>query len=116
MLVLTTNHKIGDIVYVVDGCVRRGVVKQVNFTQSGSEFILSYDILYDGFTFNSNVISDLIHDVGSPTFGSPATSSGSPFIGSPQLLASVAVQEVENGGDIFTSKSAALTAFGETLA
>jgi hypothetical protein len=117
MLVLTTNHKIGDVVYVVDDCVRRGIVQQVNFTQSNSAFVLSYDILYDGFTFNTNVVSEVVFGVGSPTpFGSPETSSGSPFSGSPQLPLGVAVQEVENGGDIFTNKATALSAFGDTLA
>ena len=116
MLLLTTNHKVGDIVYVVDNCVRRGIIKQVNFTESTTAFALTYDILYDGFSFNTNIDSSVVYDVGSPTFGSPALSSGSPFAGSPQLSASIAVQEVANGGDIYLTKTEALTAFGETLA
>ena len=117
MIILTTNHKVGDEVYVVDDCVRRGVVQQVNFTQSGTAFVLSYDVLYDGFTFNTNVVSTVLYDVGSPTvFGSPAVSSGSPFVGSPLLASKIEVIETTNGGEIYVDKDTALAAFGDTLA
>jgi len=117
MINLTTNHKVGDEVYVEDDCVRRGTVRQVNFAQSGTAFVLSYDILHDGFTFNTNVISTVLHAVGSPTvFGSPAVSSGSPFVGSPLLTLEVVVIETTNGGEIYTDKDTALAAFGDKLA
>ena len=119
MIVLTTNHKVGDEVYVVDDCVRRGIVRQVNFAQSGTAFVLSYDVLYDGFTFNTNVVSTVLYNVepvGSPVFGSPLISSGSPFVGSPLLTVGVVVIETKNGGEIYTDKDTALTAFGDKLA
>lgn len=122
MIILTTNHKVGDEVYVVDDCVRRGIVKQVNFAQSDTAFVLSYDVLYDGFTFNTNVVSTVLFDVGSPIFGSPIfgspflVSSGSPFVGSPLLTVEVTVIETRNGGEIYTNKNTALTAFGDKLA
>ncbi len=104
MIVLTTNHKVDDIVYVVADCVRRGTVKQVNFAQTSSAttpFTLSYEILYDGFSINTTVAS-VINPVGSP-------------VGSP-LHATTTLGEDANAGGIFTDKAAALTAFGVTLA
>ncbi len=128
MIILTTNHKVGDAVYVVEDCVRRGIVQQLNFAQqndSDENFTLSYDILYDGFTFNANVISSVDFNisgpgspvaVGSPVrSGSPLGSPGSGGVGSP-LQFTIAVEEVTNGGEIYTDKDAALTAFGEILA
>ena len=121
MIILTTNHKVGDSVYVVDDCVRRGVVRQLNFAQQNDSdeiFTLSYDILYDGFTFNTNVISSVDFNIsgsGSPAAVGSPVNSGSP-LGSPSLQLTVAVAEVSNGGDIFTDKDTALTAFGEKLA
>lgn len=123
MLQLTTNHKVGDSVYVVTDCVRRGIVQQVNFAQnnvSTDRFDLSYDILYDGFAFNTNVVSAVDFAVG--VLGSPAGSSGSPLgspgaggLGSPDNFNLIVDEEI-NGGGIYVSKSAALTAFGDGLA
>jgi len=130
MIILTTNHKVGDSVYVADDCVRRGVVQQLNFDQqndSSNQFNLSYDILYDGFTFNTNVISSVDFNitgpgspnsggVGSPVkSGSPLGSPGAGGVGSP-LQFTVAVAEVTNGGEIYTDKDTALAAFGDNLA
>ncbi|KKL75754.1 hypothetical protein LCGC14_2051690, partial [marine sediment metagenome] len=73
MIVLTTNHKVNDIVYVVADCVRRGIVKQVDFSQISSAttpFTLAYEILYDGFSINT-IVASVINPVGSPFAGSP---------------------------------------------
>ena len=128
MIILTTNHKVGDEVYVVASCVRRGIVQTVNFTQqndSTNQFTLSYDILYDGYSFNTTVSSSVDYNisglgspraVGSPAqSGSPLGSPGSGGVGSPRIF-TVAVEEVTDGGDIYSDKDAALLAFGETLA
>jgi len=126
MIVLSTNHKVGDVVYVSSDCVRRGIIKQINFVSQsvlGTPYTLSYDILYDGFSFNTTVASAIdfnIAGTGSPrAVGSPTVSPGSPVgsphpFGSPQL--SLALEEEINGGDIYTTKTAALNAFGDTLA
>jgi hypothetical protein len=128
MIFLTTNHKVGDVVYVVGSCVRRGIVQKATFCQqndSDNQFALSYDILYDGFTYNTEVESEVdfnISGTGSPrAVGSPV-SSGSPLgspapggVGSP-LAFTIAAEEITNGGDIYSDKNAALTAFGDTLA
>jgi len=132
-ILLTTNHKVDDVVYVVDGCVRRGIVKQVNFTQQDTTtpFVLTYDVLYDGFAFNTNIESDVNYNatgltwpVGSPTVlvGSPIR-VGSPSVGSPitntfgsPLPDSITVIEKSNGGGIYVLKADALAAFGDTLA
>ncbi len=123
MLQLTTNHKVGDDVYVVTDCVRRGIVQQLNFAQNNvktDRFDLSYDILYDGFSFNTNVVSAV--DFGIGVLGSPAGSSGSPLgsprpggVGSPDGFNLIVDEEI-NGGGIFRDKDAAVTAFGDTLA
>lgn len=123
MLILTTNHKVNDIVYVVDDCVRRGVVRQVNFAQQNDEdvpFTLSYDIAYDGFSFNTTVTSAV--DFAVPGAGSPLQ-IGSPQVGSPlaningsPLPDSIVIEEETNGGGIYKVKGAALNAFGDTLA
>lgn len=120
-ILLVTNHKVDDEVYVVDDCVRHGVVKQVNFTQqdvAATPFVLSYDILYDGFTFNTSVTSGVNYNatgspqlIGSPVVGSPTQN----VFGSP-LPTSITVEEKTNGGGIYIVKNDALTAFGETLA
>ena len=129
MIILTTNHKVGDIVYVVEDCVRRGVVQRLDFAQqndSANQFTLSYDILYDGFTFNTTVNSEVdfaISGPGSPrAVGSPVQSGGSPLgspgaggVGSP-LQFTVATEEINNGGGIYTDKDTALAAFGDNLA
>lgn len=128
MIILTTNHKVGDIVYVIGSCVRRGIVQTVNFAQqndSDNLFTLSYDVLYDGYTYNTTVDSTVdfnISGTGSPRAvgsppqsGSPLGSPGSGGVGSP-LQFTVAVEESTNGGDIYTSKAAALAAFGDVLA
>ena len=128
MIILTTNHKVGDIVYVIGSCVRRGIVQAVNFQQqndSSDQFSLSYDILYDGYSYNVTVDSEVNYNLsgsGSPlAVGSPAKSGspiGSPLpggVGSPHQF-TVTVAEVANGGDIYTNKDTALTAFGDTLA
>ena len=133
-ILLTTNHKVDDVVYVASDCVRRGIVKQVDFTQqdvSETPFILLYGILYDGFSFNTNVPSSVnFNETGlMPTVGSPAVVIGSPArIGSPEvgspttnafgspLPLSLTVIEKTNGGGIYTNKTAALAAFGDTLA
>lgn len=121
MILLTTNHKVDDVVYVVDNCVRRGTVKQVNFTQQDTSlpFVLTYDILYDGFSFNTNIESEVNYNAT----GSPALAVGSPVVGSPltntfgsPLPLSVTVVEKTDGGGIYTVKATALTAFGDTLA
>ena len=128
MIYLTTNHKVGDVVYVIGSCVRRGIVQSVTFSQqndSDDQFNLSYQILYDGYSFNTTVASEVdwnISGAGSPrAVGSPVK-SGSPLgspapggVGSP-LEFTIAVEEITNGGDIYTDKNAALTAFGDTLA
>lgn len=122
MIILLTNHKVGDSVYVVEDCVRRGVIQQLNFTQqndASEQFTLSYDILYDGFTFNTTVNSVVVFNVtgvGSPlTVGSPLQSSGSP-LGSPATPSQFTVSEINNGGGIYTNKDPALAAFGDKLA
>lgn len=127
MIILTTNHKVGDDVYVVDNCVRRGIVQTVNFAQlddSDNRFTLSYDILYDGFSFNTTVDSSVDYGVSAgsprvvgspPRHGSPLGSPSSGGVGSPRQFV-VAVEEVDNGGGIYINKNAALTAFGDTLA
>ena len=128
MIILTTNHKVGDDVYVVDDCVRRGIIQTVNFAQqndSENQFTLSYDILYDGFSFNTTVNSAVDYNisgagsplaVGSPAKnGSPLGSPGPGGVGSPRAF-TVTVEEVANGGGIYVDKNAALAAFGDTLA
>lgn len=129
MLLLTTNHKVGDDVYVLTDCVRRGIVQQINFAQNNDvndRFDLSYDILYDGFAFNTNVVSAVdfgIAGAGSPLkLGSPAPSAGSPLgsprsggVGSPDGF-NLIVDEKTNGGGIYNNKDTAVTAFGDTLA
>lgn len=105
MIVLTTNHKVNDIVYVISDCVRRGVVKQVDFSQTTSAttpFTLAYEVLFDGFSINTTVAS-VINPVGSPLTGSP-------------LPATITLGEDANAGGIFTDKDTALTAFGVILA
>ena len=128
MIYLTTNHKVGDVVYVVGSCVRRGTVQKVTFCQqndSDNQFALSYQILYDGYSFNTEVESEvdwIVSGAGSPrAVGSPVGTSGSPLgspapggVGSP-LEFTIAVEEITNGGEIYTDKNAALTAFGDTL-
>ena len=131
MLFITTNHKVGDIVYVVSDCVRRGVIQKVSFTEENDGFALSYQVLYDGYTYNYTVNSTVSYQlttagspyvVGSPV-GSPQTNpTGSPFgspgagaAGSPHAFG-ITVVENANGGSIYTSKSDALAAFGDTLA
>ena len=120
MLTLTTNHKVSDVVYVVTNCVRRGVIKAVNFVEqddSDEPFTLSYEILYDGYSFNTTINSEVTYNTtgaGSPAVGSPP-SSGSPLIGSPAIFG-VSIIETTTGGGIYTSKAVALTAFGDTLA
>jgi len=122
-ILFTANHKVDDIVYVADDCVRRGVVQQVDFTQQdvvATPFVLSYEILYDGFSFNTTVVSDVNFNatgvgspqlVGSPEVGSPTANA----FGSP-LPSSLTVIESTNGGGIYTVKGDALDAFGERLA
>ena len=128
-ILLVTNHKVDDEVYVVDDCVRHGVVKQVNFTQqdvAATPFVLSYDILYDGFTFNTSVTSGVNYNVtafggsplpvGSPPIGSPVVGSPTQNVFGSPLPTSITVEEKTNGGGIYIVKDDALTAFGETLA
>ena len=130
MLQLTTNHKVGDTVYVLTDCVRRGVVQQINFAQNNDvndRFDLSYDILYDGFAFNTNVVSAVDYAIagvgsplklGSPTPGSPGEPLGSPRaggVGSPDGFNLIVDEEI-NGGGIYKNKDEAVTAFGDTLA
>lgn len=122
-ILFTANHKVDDVVYVVDNCVRRGIVQQVDFTHQDSvtiPFLLSYEVLYDGFSFNTTIISGVNFNVtgssvGSPDVGSPTASA----FGSP-LPSSLTVTEKLNGGGIYdgndAGKDAALAAFGETLA
>ena len=121
-ILLTTNHKVDDVVYVVADCVRRGTVKQVNFTQqdvAATPFVLTYDVLYDGYSFNTNVESEVNYNatgspallIGSPIVGSPATNA----FGSPLPL-SLSVEEKTDGGGIYTVKATALAAFGDNLA
>jgi len=114
MIVLTTNHKVNDVVYVVADCVRRGVVKQVDFSQTSSTttpFTLAYEILYDGFSINTTIAS-VINPVGSPLVAGSPTGIGA---GSPNTQV-ITLGEDANAGGIFTDKDAALTAFGVTLA
>lgn len=127
MIYLTTNHKVGDVVYVVGSCVRRGTVQKVTFCQQNdtdNQFALSYSILYDGYSYNTEVESEVDYNVsgtGSPRFVGSPVNSGSPLgspapggVGSP-LAFNIAVEEITNGGDIYTDKNTALTAFGDTL-
>ena len=130
MLQLTTKHKVGDDVYVLTDDVHRGIVQQINFAQNNDvddRFDLSYDILYDGFAFNSNVVSAVdfaIAGAGSPLapLGSPVGNVGSPLgsprsggVGSPDGF-NLIVDEKTNGGGIYNNKDTAVTAFGDTLA
>ena len=135
MLQLTTNHKVGDDVYVLTDCVRRGIVQQINFAQNNDvddRFDLSYDILYDGFAFNTNIVSAVDYrvsgtELGSPLvgsplkIGSPVGDTGSPLgsprsggVGSPDGF-NLLVDEEINGGGIYKDKDEAVTAFGDTL-
>ena len=121
-ILFTANHKVDDVVYVADDCVRRGIVQQDDFTQQdvvATSFVLSYEILYDGFSFNTTVVSG----VNFNATGSPQLVVGSPEVGSPTanafgspLPSSLTVTEKTNGGGIYTVKGDALDAFGETLA
>jgi hypothetical protein len=101
-------------------------VHRASFDTDEEQFALSYEVLYDGFSFNTTVDSEVDYNIsgsGSPrAVGSPVV-SGSP-LGSPTPADvagspfgfTVAVAEVTNGGEIYKSKAAALSAFGDLLA
>ena len=123
MISLTTNHKVGDTVYVLSDCVRRGEVMKVTFNQlTELTFDLSYEVLYDGYAFNTVVESE-VEISGSPLYGSPLPLVvGSPEVtGSPETpnmvpLDILTVVEVAAGGGIYSLKADAVAAFADALA